>query len=343
MQTKRLIRIAVFTIIILAVIFFAPKGMVELDSGYKNIMGTFARVLVVAKNQKTAQKAIDAAFDCLERIENLMSVHIARSEVSKINSLADKEPVTVSDDTFAVLEKSIQICRLTDGAFDITIGALIDLWKNAADTNQPPTDDELAKAKSLTGYDKLILNPDDNTVRFSRQGVKIDLGGIAKGYAIDQALETLKNAGALGGLVDLGGNIRCFGTPAGRKEYWLIGLQNPDLKNPDALLMNLKLTDEAVATSGHYHRFYDVQGKRQSHIIDTKTSYGTNKLSSVTIIAKDAITADAFSTAVSVLGKEKGLELIESIADTEAILVSPAPDYEKIFSNNAEKYISDTD
>jgi len=325
--------------VILILIYFAPKGRIEIDSGNRVVMGTFAKVLVVAKNRQTALKSIDDAFSQLAHVEKLMSVHLEDSEIARINNLAAQQPVEVSNSTFTVLKKSVELSRLTNGAFDITVGPLIDLWKSAADANQLPTDNQLAEIKSLTGYEKLILNPDDNTVQFAKEGMKIDLGGIAKGYAIDKAVEAIKTAGATGALVDVGGDIRCFGQPTGTKKHWLIGLQNPDLKNSDVPLMKLKLTDSAVATSGNYQRFYNVQGQTQSHIINTATGKGSDTLASVTIIAAGAIGADALATAVSVLGAEKGLKLIESITDTEAILISTAPDYKITTTKNAKIFI----
>ena len=220
----------------------------------------------------------------------------------------------------------------------------MDLWRSAAEANAVPDDAKLAEARAKVGCEKVILDANQMSVRFAVEGMKLDLGGIAKGYAIDKAVEAMRNYGAVGGMVDVGGNIRCFGTPPKGKTHWLIGLQDPDVKSEihfemDKPLLKLKLNNAAVATSGHYRRFALIQGKKYSHIIDTKTSSSSDKLASVTIIAKDAITADALSTAVIVLGAEKGLALIEETPDTEAILITSPPTYEIIKTVGAEKYI----
>ncbi len=339
MDTKRLGRIAVFTVLILALVYFLPKGPVSVDSGEQMVMGTFARIVAVAPHRNIAQKAIEDAFGQLRRIEQLASVYIEDSQISKVNSLASKEPVNLSDSTFQILQAAVEYGRLTDGAFDITVGPLIDLWQKAAEANQPPDPAQLEEVRRRIGFDKIVLNPVSKTVRLSADGMKLDLGGIAKGYAIDKAVETLQAFGAVGAMVDLGGDIRCFGIPAGGKKYWLIGVQNPDLANKDRSRLILKLNDTAVATSGDYQRYVLIGSKKQSHIIDTKTGRGSKKFSSVTVIAPKAVDADALATAVSVLGAEKGLELIESLENTEAILISPAPDYEMTFTSGAEKYI----
>jgi thiamine biosynthesis lipoprotein len=169
--------------------------------------------------------------------------------------------------------------------------------------------------------------------------MSLDLGGIAKGYAVDKAIEAVQKLGALGAMVDLGGNIRCFGTPPQGKKTWTIGLQDPNTDNPAGLLLKLQLSHESVATSGDYQQFAIIDGKKQSHIIDRRTGKGAEGLSSVTIIAPNATDADALSTAVTVLGPQKGLELIESMPDTAAILVSPAPEYKITKTTGAEKYI----
>jgi thiamine biosynthesis lipoprotein len=204
-----------------------------------------------------------------------------------------------------------------------------------------PNEKELAEARRKVGYKKLKLEAETRNVRFDVEGMRLDLGGIAKGYAIDRAVEAMKNNGVIGGLVDIGGDIRCFGK-ADDKEHWVIGLQDPkdaDEGSEAKSSMTLKLTDNSIATSGDYRRYVLVEGKKYGHIIDTKKGHSSQNLSSVTIIAPNALDADALATAVSVLGAEKGLQLIESLEGVEAILITPAPEYKLIKSKNADKYI----
>ena len=331
--------------------FARPKAPVEADSGYRLVMGTFAHIIVVAPDQRTADKSIEAALQQLQNIETLMSYHRADSELAGVNRSAHKQPVKVSKDTFEVLQRAVEFSRLSDGAFDVTVGPLVDLWHWAAETNTAPTDSELADTNARVGYEKLILDANEMTVRFAVEGMKLDLGAIAKGYGIDKAVEAMQRCGAVGGLVDVGGDIRCFGKPSKGKTHWLIALQDPNDKIENrkskiensigmgAPLLVLKLTDAAVATSGHYRRFAVIGGKKQSHIINTKTGCGSDKLASVTIIAKDATAADALATAVSVMGTEKGLALIEKLPETEAILITSQPEYKIVRTSGVEKYI----
>lgn len=343
--------------------FARPKATVEADSGYRLVMGTFAHIIVVAPDQRTADKSIEAALRQLQNIETLMSYHRADSELAGVNRSAHKQPVKVSKDTFEVLQRAVEFSRLSDGAFDVTVGPLVDLWRRATETNTAPTDSELADTHARVGYEKLILDANEMTVRFAIEGMKLDLGAIAKGYGIDKAVEAMQRCGAVGGLVDVGGDIRCFGKPSKGKTHWLIALQDPNVKSeirPATLgcdqtrlrrakseipietgepLLTLKFNDAAVATSGHYRRFAVIGGKKQSHIIDTKTGYGSDKLASVTIIAKDATAADALATAVSVMDAEKGLALIEKLPETEAILITSQPEYKIVRTSGVEKYI----
>jgi len=234
----------------------------------------------------------------------------------------------------------------------------VDIWRSAAEANSVPSDNELRQARSKVGYEKLILDANGMSVRFAVEAMKVDLGGIAKGYAVDKAVEAMQNGGAIGGIVDVGGDIRCFGLPPKSRDRWLIGLQDPSVGTDTAIptqvgigtgkpLLVLKLTDAAVATSGSYRRFALIEGKKFSHIIDTKTGYSSAGLTSVTIISENVTDADALATAVSVMGAEKGLALIETIPETEAILITSPPKpvpskvdgYELIKTSGVEKFI----
>ncbi len=319
------------------------SGVVEVNSGFRVVMGTFSRVVVIAKSQRAAQRCLEAAFEVQNRIESLMSDFRDDSELSKVNRLAAQGPVPVSEMTFEVLQQAVRFSRLSGGAFDVTVGPLVDLWRKAGETDVPPAPEALAEARGKVGSDKLILDEKNRTVRFAAEGMRVDLGGIGKGYAVDKAVEAMRKCGALGGMVDLGGNIRCFGQPPQGQEHWRIGLQDPNVA-PDEFggtkpLLVLALTNESVATSGDYRRFVKVQGQKQSHIIDTASGKGANKLVSDTIIAPDATTADALSTAVNVLGPQAGLALVERLPATAAILIPAGKDAQPIFSRGAKAYI----
>jgi thiamine biosynthesis lipoprotein len=345
------IEIIVFASLIAALYFFAPAkdklvwsaGRVDVDSGMHVVMGTFARVVAVAADSNTAKGCIEAAFVEIERIDELMSYHKSDSEISELNRDGFRRAVKVSKSTYEVLQRSIEFSELSGGAFDVTVGPLVDLWHSAEDANSLPTDAELQQARSRVGYDKLILDANETSVRFAVEGMRVDLGGIAKGYALDKAVEAMQKGGAVGGMVIIGGEIRCFGSPPAGQKNWRIGLQDPD-KAKDGFdagtpLLVLHLTDAAIATSGHYRRFVTIGGKRYSHIVDPKSGHSSESLASVTIICPSSIYADALSTAVTVMGKEKGLALIEQMPGVEAILITPAPEFKQIQTTGAEKFI----
>ncbi|UCF42430.1 MAG: FAD:protein FMN transferase [Planctomycetota bacterium] len=319
------------------------SGRADVDSGKRVVMGTFARVIGVAADSDTAKRSIEAALAEITRVDELMSDYKEDSEISEVNRDGFERAVKVSEPTYEVLQKAVEFSELTGGAFDVTVGALVDLWRSAEEMNSVPSDAELAEARSRVGYDKLILDSNEMTVRFAAEGMRLDLGGIAKGYAIDRAVEAMQTEGAMGGMIDIGGDIRCFGAPPEGKERWRIGLQDSRAVGGEVgqgqILMVLELTDAAVATSGDYQRFVVIGGQRYSHIIDAESGYSGGELTSVTIIAKGAIEADALATAVSVKGVEGGLALVEQRKEAEAILVTSAPEYELIKSSGAERFI----
>lgn len=331
-------------ICLIAALLLLPTRPTEADSGHRLVMGTFARVVVVAPDRKTAKRSIEAAFAQINKVDELMSDYKSDSEISQVNKDAFKQAVKVSNPTFEVLQKAVQFSKLSAGAFDVTVGPLVQLWRAATEANFVPTETELKQARSKVGYEKLILDSNEMTVRFAAEGMMLDLGGIAKGYAIDKAVEAMQKAGALGAMVDIGGDIRCFGKPSKGKSHWLIGVQDPTKAreglDPGTSLLVLQLKDAAIATSGNYRRFTLIEGKKYSHIIDRKKAAGTAGLSSVTIIAGNALDADALATAVTVLGHEKGLALIEKTPETEAILITSPPEQRFIKTTGAGEYIT---
>jgi thiamine biosynthesis lipoprotein len=341
----RSVVLAGFAVVLLYVMYvrLTKPGPVEFDSGYRVMMGTLSRVVVIADSERAAKRCAEAAFEVQQRIEALMSYHRADSELSAVNREAAERPVPVDPLTFEVLQESVHFSQVSDGAFDVTVGPLVDLWKAAGQTNTPPTEEAVAEARAKVGYKKLILDEKNRTVRFAVEGMKVDLGGIGKGYAVDKSVEAMKQQGAIGGMVDLGGNIRCFGRPPRAQKHWRIGVQDPNVA-PDVLnaakpLLVLAITDQSLATSGGYRRFATVGGAKQSHIIDAATGRSAARLASDTIIAADATTADALSTAVNVLGAEKGLALIERLPDTEAILIPSGNESRILYSRRAKAYI----
>jgi len=336
--------ITVFVVCLIVAIYFSAdtNKQVELDSGYRLVMGTFARVVVVAEDSNTAKKCIETALAEIHKVDDLMSDYKSDSEISEVNRNGAKTAVHLSQSTYEVLQRSIEFSKLTHGAFDITVGPLVDLFHSAEKKQVAPTKEQISQAKSKVGFEKLKLDDQNRTVQFAVEGMRLDLGGIAKGYAVDKAVEAMQTSGAIGGMVDIGGDIQCFGAPLKSRTHWVIGLQNPNLDNyigEQDLALKLKLANGAVATSGDYQQFVLIEGKRYSHIIDRKTGTSTEGLSSITIIAENATDADALATAVSVMGTEKGLALIEKLPATDAILITSQPKYQLIKTTGADKYI----
>jgi thiamine biosynthesis lipoprotein len=189
------------------------------------------------------------------------------------------------------------------------------------------------------GYEKLLIDKENQTIRFQMDGMRIDLGGIAKGYGIDRAVEALTDRGAVGGLVDVGGDIFCFGMNRNGEKGWKIGIQEP--VNPGGVLVVLNINQAAVATSGDYRRFVIIDGERYSHIVNPDTGTSATGTPSVTIISRTTIQADALATAVSVMGYQKGVRLLGTIEDTEAVILVPLEEggLEKIYTEGMDKYI----
>lgn len=321
----------------------AGKGRVEADSGYQLVMGTFAHVVVVADDSAAARKCVKVALEEIRRVDALMSDYKSDSEISRVNAQAADKAVQVGEATYQVLKRSVVFGKLTGGAFDITVGPLVELFRKAKKDGVAPSEEQIAQARASVGFEKLGLDDEHRTVRFAAQGMRLDLGGIAKGYAIDKAIEGAQRCGATGAMVDIGGDVRCFGTPPGGREHWVIGVQDPNSAVEDlgggGLLLTLKLTDAAVATSGDYQQFVIIEGERYGHIMDRRTGTSAEGLSSVTIVADNATDADALATSVTVMGANEGLALIEKLPETEAILISSGPEYEITKTGGAARYV----
>lgn len=327
--TSALIIAAVLALLAIAVLRQTP--MTPVDSGPLMLMGTVGRIQLRCRNQQVGADAIATALEALRRVDRLMSTHRDDSELAAVNRHAATEPVTVSQETYTLLEKSLLYSRMTAGAFDITISPLLQAWKRAEKENRWPSEAELTQARRHVGYRKVFLSEQpQHQVRFSESEVQLNLDAIAKGYAVDVALAAVKQTGVTAALVDIGGEIACFGQDRPQNN-WRIGIQDPFASDTDNPLSQkprwiLQLRDRAVATSGNYRRYMTIAEKKVSHIVDPCTGVPADKLPSVTVIAPRTIDADALATAVSVMGVQKGLALIETIPDTEALIVTGSHD-----------------
>ena len=279
------------------------------------LMGTVVEITAEHKDSAVAKKAIKSALLEGERIESLLSIYKQESEISMINLKAGVEEVKVSGDSLYVIDESLSYSRLSDGAFDITVGPLIELWGFNGGKRKVPRKSTIKKALALINYRKVTINREKSTVKLERRGMKIDLGAIAKGYAVDRMIAVLESKGIKEALVNAGGDIYALGNPAG-KSAWEIGIRNP--RKRSEIIDVIKVKDKAVATSGDYEQFFFAAGRRYSHIMDPRTGLPASGVVSVTVIAQTAMAADALSTTLFVLGKEEGDKLIKGLGNIEA-------------------------
>ncbi len=255
-----------------------------------------------------------------ERLEDIFNRYDPESELSRLNREAPAGPVAVSREMFEVLSRAVEISRLTDGAFDVTVGPLVEAWGFFPDREgRLPGPEEVEAARSRVGWENISLDRESRTVRYLHPGLEIDLGGLAKGYVVDRLADLLAGEGVTGALINAGGDIYCLGRhPEGRG--WRIGIEHPRIEGE--VLAVLELADRAVATSGDYRNYFIHLDRRYSHILDPRTGgpARTGVMES-TVLAPDCLTADGLATALFVLGPERGLEIIESGEDWEGLLV----------------------
>ena len=281
------------------------------------MMGTLVEITVVGRDEGEAAAAINDAFAEMERIEKLMNRWIPESEVSKVNRWAGVKPVKVSAEVLEVIQRAREISRASGGYFDISVGGLLDLWGFETSGGRVPPKVEVDQALQSVGYGAIHVDGVASTVEL-RRGMRIDLGGIAKGYAVDRAYGVLRSRGYENVIVNAGGDMRV----GGRKPNgpWAIGIQDP--REHSRILASFDVGDISVATSGDYERYFEADGVRYHHLLNPFTGYPGRQCRSVTILAKDAVTADAFATAVFVMGPEKGLRLIEANEGVEGLIVT---------------------
>ena len=278
-------------------------------------MGTSVRVAAYHEDDARAQAAVPAALQELRRIDAAMSPYKPDSEISRVNARAAREPVPVSAEFAGLLERAREISELTGGAFDITFASVGHLYSFR--DGRRPGPDAIHQRLPAVDYRHVQVDGDGPTVRFTRPGVRIDLGGIAKGHAVERATAVLRQHGIAHGQVSAGGDTRLLGDRRGRP--WVVGIQDP--RNPEALVARIPVVDEAVSTSGDYERYFDEQGVRYHHILDPGTGDSARAVRSVTVLGPEATATDALSTSVFVLGPERGLALIDGMAGFEAVVV----------------------
>jgi thiamine biosynthesis lipoprotein len=293
------------------------------------LMGNRFELSVVTGNEFLGNLVIDKGVAEIQRIENLLTTFSDDSETNRVNLQAGIMPVEVSRETFDLIQRSIRISGITQGAFDITYGSIDKrLWNFDQNMTSLPDKETAKKMIRLIDYRNIVLDPKKCTVFLKEKGMRIGFGGIGKGYAAERAKYIMKQAGAEGGVVNASGDLTTWGKqPDGRD--WSVGIINPNVKGE--VFSYLSFPDIAVATSGNYEKYAIIEGKKYSHTIDPRTGYPVTGIKSVTIITTNAEMADAMATPVTIMGVRTGLDMINQIKNIEAVIVD---DNDRIYTSN---------
>jgi thiamine biosynthesis lipoprotein len=279
------------------------------------IMGTAINVELWHEDAEQGRALTQSVMNEMQRIDDLMSTYKPESELSFINANATEGPVTVSTELLSLITRAVEYSVITTGAFDITYASAGQYYDYR--TGKKPSEQQLEQALPAINYRHVKIDPQASTIEFLRQGVRIDLGGIAKGYAVDRSMEILRHAGVKNAIISAGGDSRVIGKRWDRP--WNVGIRNPRDKN--SIVSMIPLENSAISTSGDYERYFEEDGVRYHHILNPGTGTSPHEVYSSSIIGAVATDTDALSTSVFVLGVKEGLQLINSLPDTEAVII----------------------
>lgn len=306
------------SILLILLLSSCSKKQAEPQAQSFFMLGTVCKVTIY---DNPTTEAFSASFSRLREIEDRMSLRNQKSEIAEVNRYAGKHPVVVSEDTFLVIRRALEIAALSGGAFDPTVGPLVEAWDIGGDNPRKPLQAEIDSLLPLIGYDRVTLDEETSSVFLKDEGMVLDLGGIAKGYAADEVARVLREHGVGHAIVNLGGNVLTVGDKADGKP-WKIGVQDPDALRGEYVMI-LSLIDQTLVTSGPYERFLELDGEVYHHILDTRTGYPVkSEYTSVSIVTKNSLLADALSTSLYALGYEEGMALINTLEDVEAIFMT---------------------
>jgi len=324
----------VFAVLVVAAPVFAEADALQRFAFEKAEMGLPFRITLYATNEEAARAAADAAFAKIAQLNAVFSDYDSDSELSQLSQTSGQgKAVRVSDDLWRVLERAQALAARTDGAFDITVGPLVNVWRRARRKQESPSAQLLEEMRARTGFRKLRLDVEKRTAELLMPEMRLDAGAIAKGYAIDEALAVLKQRGITRALVGGSGDMAASDPPPGQPG-WRIEVAPLDV--PDAPpTQSVHLQNRAIATSGDVFQHIEIDGKRYSHIVDPRTGLGLTDHSLVTVLAPDCVTADSLATAVSVLGPERGLKLIDETPETAVHLVRKPGDKIEVVESRA--------
>lgn len=341
MNKKKLPVILIIVVAILFSLFMIIKNKKEdkYSSTYYNL-GTINEITLYDITKKDCDRILKKCESILKDIDNKMSSQITSSEISKINNKAGDDYVKVSDDTYYVIKESIIFSSMSNDTFDISVGPIVDLWAIGTENAKVPTKKEIKDKLPLVNYKDILLNDNSKSVKLAKKDMKIDLGGIAKGYAADKIYEYLKEEKLESALINLGGNIYVLGSKENNQPF-SIGVQDPTKPRGNSI-GNIKVSNKSVVTSGIYERYLEKNNKIYHHMLDPHTGYPfDNNLSSVTIVSDKSIICDALSTTTFGLGVEKGLKLVENLDGVDAIFITK--DKKIYLSNNLKNKFNLTD
>ena len=291
-------------------------------------MGSRFDITVVASNEKEGNEYIDSAIFEIARIEKLISSWDVNSETSLINKLSGIKPIKVDKELFDLIERSIAISTLTNGAFDISYASMDRIWKYDGSMREMPSEEKISNSIKKVGYKNIIIDKEAQTVFLKLKGMKIGFGAIGKGYAADKAKALLIEKGAKAGIINASGDLNAWGKQANGKD-WMVAITNPLNKNK--VFSWLPINDSAIVTSGNYEKFVSFNGIRYSHIIDPRTGYPSTGIISTSIMTSNAELADAISTSVFVMGVETGLDFINQLKGVDCIIID---EQNKIHTSN---------
>ncbi len=296
-----------------------PKAQLQRFEFGEPYMGTWWRIVLYAPNKEIAETAAKSAFKRIGELDNKFSDYYAETELMQLCYKSGKGEVKVSKDLYDIIQKSIAVSKRTDSAFDITAGPCVQLWRWSGRHNQLPSEEKLKAALKLVGYEKIKLNPKNQSINLLMEGMRLDLGGIAKGYCADTALKILKEHGITRALVAASGDI-AIGDPPPDKQGWIIDIGTGEDKT-NTLGLKLCLKNVGISTSGDIEQYIEINDVRYSHILNPKTGLGLTNSIQVTVISYEASISDPLATAACVVGLEKGLKMIEPHKKTSALFI----------------------
>lgn len=327
---KKFIAYGVFVIVLFLIGFFIARNSSDEEEKTikhtKILLGTVVEIQVRDADEQKAEDAITKAFAEIKRIDDLFTTYNETSPVWKLNKTIDSI-IFVDPEIYSLIVLCDSITKLSNGSFDVSLDNLTKTWGFYTDDPQLPTKVEIDSALLNSGWQKITLLGDNKIIKNEKVG--LNFGAIAKGYAVDEAIDVLKKHGINEALVNAGGEISVIGAD------WVVGVQHP--RETNSIIKKIKLGGYTVATSGDYEQYFEVDGVRYHHILDPNTGYPSTGLQSVTIINKSNSIADALATGVFVMGKEKGMKLIESLDETEAMMVDAKGKI--LYSSGFEKFL----